>query len=78
MKTIRASKIGAFLYCQRAWWYARQGLPSENQESLASGRQLHERHGRAVAAASCLQVLAYALLLLALILAVVYLTGKVL
>lgn len=75
MKTIRASEIGAFLYCRRAWWYTRQGVPSENQASLAGGRRLHERHGRAVLAAGCLRVLAYALLLLAIVLAAAYLAG---
>ncbi len=76
MKTIRASEIGSYLYCKRAWWYQRQGLSSENQSELAGGRALHERHSRAVMAAGCLRVLAYALLLLAIILAVVYLTQQ--
>lgn len=77
MKTIRSSEIGAYLYCNRAWWYQRLGYESENQASLAGGRALHERHGRAVLAAGCLRVLAYALLLLALVLTAVYLTKLV-
>jgi hypothetical protein len=77
VRTIRSSEIGAYLYCNRAWWYERQGYESENQASLAGGRTLHERHGRAVLAAGCLRALAYALLLLALVLAAVYITRLV-
>ncbi len=76
MKTIRASEIGSYLYCQRAWWYQRQGYTSENQNELAGGRAIHEQHSRAVMSTSCLRVLAYALLLLALVLAVVYLAQQ--
>ena len=74
MKTIRASEIGSFLYCQRSWSYQKQGLPSENQASLAAGSQFHERHGQAVVVNGCLRFLAYACLLAALVAATVYLT----
>jgi hypothetical protein len=77
MKTIRASEIGSFLYCQRAWWYARQGYDSENQGSLEAGRALHERHGQKVMLAGCLNILAYALLLLALVVAVAFVVLRV-
>ena len=66
MKTIRASEIGSFLYCQRAWWYQQHGEPSENTAELAGGSKIHENHGRAVLATGCLRFLAIALLLLAL------------
>lgn len=78
MKTIRASEIGSYLYCQRAWWYGRQGYHSENQDSLAGGRTLHERHGQKVMVAGCLKVLAYGSLLLAVVLIVAYLVLQVL
>jgi hypothetical protein len=78
MKTIRASEIGSYLYCQRAWWYGRQGYDPENQESLAGGRALHERHGQKVMVAGCLNILAYGFLLLAIVLAAVYLVMQVL
>jgi hypothetical protein len=77
MKTIRASEIGSFLYCQRAWWYARQGFDSENQGALELGRTLHERHGQKVMLAGCLSYLAYAFLLLALLAAVAYVVLRV-
>jgi CRISPR/Cas system-associated exonuclease Cas4 (RecB family) len=78
MKTVRASEIGTFLYCRRAWWYQRHGTPSENQAELLDGSALHERHGRAVMASGCLQVAAYGLLIVALALFVAYAMGLVL
>ena len=71
---IRASEIGSYLYCRRAWWYRKQGMESENQVELASGTELHRQHGRQVLAASLLRTLGVILLLAALILLVVYLT----
>jgi hypothetical protein len=76
MKTIRASEIGTFVYCQRAWHYLQLGYESENRAELAGGSELHYRHGRTVMASGCLRSLAYALLLIALALLAVYAVGK--
>lgn len=78
MRTIRASEIGTYLYCQRAWWYQRQGVQSGNQTELLEGTQLHERHGRMVMMVGCLRVLAYALLLGALVLLTIFITQSLL
>lgn len=75
MRTIRASEIGAFLYCQRAWRYQLQGYESENQADLASGSEIHYRHGQAVLVSGCLRTAAYLALLGALALLAIYLTG---
>ncbi len=71
---IRASEIGSYLYCRRAWWYRKQGVESENQAEMATGTELHRQHGRRVIAAGFLQVAGYALLLVAAILVVIFLT----
>lgn len=71
MRTIRASEIGTYIYCQRAWWYLRRGVPSENRAELAGGTEAHLRHGRAVIYAGILRTGAYAALLAALFLIVV-------
>ncbi|MFZ2360644.1 MAG: hypothetical protein WA040_14995, partial [Anaerolineae bacterium] len=48
---IRASELGEYVYCARAWWLRRvQGVASHNVAALRSGQQAHDRHGRAVAA----------------------------
>jgi CRISPR/Cas system-associated exonuclease Cas4 (RecB family) len=72
MKSIRASEIGTYLYCQRAWWFQRQGIESQNQMELAGGSEIHRKHGRKVIASSFLKILAYLLLLLALVILTIY------
>ena len=78
MKTIRASEIGSYLYCQRAWWFQRQGYESENQKELTGGTELHYRHGRMVMVSGCLRMLAYGLLILALVILAIYATRQLL
>ena len=78
MRTIRASEISTYLYCKRAWWYERQGVDSQNLSELASGSELHYRHGRAVLASGLVRILAYVLLLLALILLAITITNQIL
>lgn len=75
MKTIRASEIGAFIYCQRAWWYQKQGYPSENQRELERGSQYHSDHARSARQAIHIRRLAYLLLLVGLIVLVLGLTS---
>jgi hypothetical protein len=73
MRIIRASEIGLYLYCQRAWWYRRQGFESENQAALNTGLELHHQHGQTVFVSGCLRWLAYTTLLAAFISLAVYL-----
>ncbi len=68
---IRASEIGSYLYCRRAWWYRKQGIESENQAEMATGTELHRQHGRKVIAAGFLQTAGYILLAAAVVLLVV-------
>lgn len=73
MKTIRASEIGSYLYCHRAWMYQRRGMQSANRAELAAGTELHRQHGRSLLAASLLQGLAWLALLGVLVILLVYL-----
>ncbi len=68
MKPIRASDIGSYLYCRRAWWYRLHGQESINQGEMAAGTELHRQHGRAVLVAGLLRGLGFVLLLLACVL----------
>jgi hypothetical protein len=73
MKIIRASEIGTYQFCNRAWWYQLQGYEPENKVEMAGGIEIHEQHSRAVMASNCLQVIAYATLLLAILTAIIWL-----
>jgi hypothetical protein len=45
---------------------------------MAAGSELHYRHGRAALGVGCLRTAAYALIVLALALAAIYFTGRLL
>lgn len=72
---IKASEIGEYLYCQRAWWLRLQGAASANVEELAEGTRQHARHGRGWRMASGLRTLAVGLAVVAMILLAVQLLG---
>jgi hypothetical protein len=78
MRTIRASEIGTFLFCRRAWWYQKQDLPSRNQAELAGGSAFHHRHGRQVVRSGLLRAAGWLLVILALLLLVAGLTLRLL
>ena len=66
---IRASEVGEFVYCARAWWLRRvAGLEPAGRARREHGSMLHQRHGRAVAGSRALLVLAVALAVGALLL----------
>lgn len=67
MRTIRVSEINSFIFCQRAWWYQRQGVKSHNQAELAGGSEFHEQQVRQVRSAILLQIIAWCLIILALV-----------
>ncbi len=76
---IRASEIGQFVFCERAWWLGVvQGYRSVNDAALTAGTRVHARHGRDVAAAQRWQQAGYVLLVLGVLLgavAMIYLLG---
>jgi hypothetical protein len=62
MRVIRASEIGEYLYCHRAWWLHHvEGLASANTRVMAEGTEVHAGHGRLVGAAAALRSLAWLL-----------------
>lgn len=65
MSIIRASDIGSYLYCRRAWRYRRDGVESENQAEMAAGTEIHRRHGLKTLSATLLRTLGMILLLAA-------------
>ncbi len=77
MRTIRASEIGTYLYCHRAWWYRKLGKPSGNQTQLDAGSEFHIEHGRQVARASLMRLMGSVVLLAGLVLLAIYFAGRV-
>jgi CRISPR/Cas system-associated exonuclease Cas4 (RecB family) len=76
MKTIRASDVGSYLFCARAWWYHQHGVESSNQAEMTAGTELHRQHGQRVIASGLTRTLAVILLLSALALLVAYCTAR--
>ena len=63
MRVIRASEIGEYVFCHRAWWLRHvAGDESANVREMAEGTATHARHGLRVAAAGGLRLLALLLL----------------
>ncbi len=64
MRVIRASEIGEYVFCHRAWWLHQvQGETSANTRELAEGTARHAWHGRQVNLAYALRGLAVLLVL---------------
>ena len=71
---VRASALGEYVFCARAWWLRREGVkPTLGGESRAAGKQWHEEHGRSVERARRLRLVATLCTFAALALAVLLL-----
>jgi CRISPR/Cas system-associated exonuclease Cas4 (RecB family) len=69
MAIIRASEVGEYVYCARAWWLRRgEGLEPAGSQRRAAGVVQHTRYARLVRLSRVLLLLAGALLLAALVL----------
>ena len=80
MRVLRASELGEYSYCARAWWYRHvlkiAPLTTEGASKLEAGIQAHTRHGRAVALSTTLRTLGIALALLGLLALVLALVAR--
>ena len=71
---IRASEVGQYVFCARAWWYARvKGYRSANVRAMQAGTTRHQAHGRAVEGYHRLRLAAFGLLTVAFLLLLAWL-----
>lgn len=67
-RVIRASEIGQYAYCARAWWLSSvAGVPSANTVELQRGVAMHRHHGQTVWLSRAFVVAAVVLVGLALV-----------
>jgi hypothetical protein len=72
-QVLRASEIGEYVYCHRAWWLHRvQGLESANRPQMEAGTFKHVEHGRAVQRADAMRRAAIILFVIALFFALMF------
>jgi hypothetical protein len=70
---IRASEIGQYVFCARAWWLGRvKGYRSANVAAMRRGSDRHRAHGRAVVGYHLMRRLAVGLLVAAASLLIVW------
>lgn len=69
-RMIRASEVGEYLFCARAWWLRHvEGLEPAGQERRLAGEYAHRRHSGTLQSSRLLLWLGAALLLAALLVA---------
>jgi hypothetical protein len=72
-RVIRASEIGQYTF----WWLGSvEGRPSANRQELTAGEAAHTRHGWGVRASLALRRLAYAVLVLAMVVGLMWLVSR--
>lgn len=70
---VRASDIGSWTFCRRAWWLANvKDVPHQNPAVLQRGDVAHAHHGRQVALSLFMRWAGIILLLLAALILVLY------
>jgi len=76
MRTIRASEICSFIFCQRAWGYQREGVEPINRMEMSAGSQFHEQQGDIARSAILMRAVAWILIMMAVVGLTVYLTSQ--
>lgn len=65
-QVIKASEIGEYVYCHRAWWLRRNyDVRPQNSQELQAGTAYHRQHGGQVRQALLVKRLALVFLFLA-------------
>lgn len=73
---VRASEVGQYSFCARAWWYQHvRGAAPDDERPLRHGETAHRQHGRRVQVAELSRWVALLLLALALTALLVALSG---
>jgi len=68
LHVVRASEIGEYTYCARAWWLRNvRGVHSTHQALMREGTRRHHHHARQVSTAVWAGKIAWTLILLALL-----------
>ena len=76
-RIIRASEIGQYDYCAKAWWLGSvQDVASSNVRELQAGTHAHEQHGRMVGRGARLQQSAIVLMIIGLVLFAIFLLSN--
>ena len=78
-RILRASEIGEYIFCRRAWWLHRvRGIESANRAQMHAGAAQHTEHGRAVQRADSLHRAAIILFAMALFCALAFILAAIL
>jgi hypothetical protein len=76
-RIIRASEIGQYDFCAKAWWLGSvERVPSSNVRELQTGTAAHEQHGREVQRAGYLQQIALVLMAIGIVILLLALLAR--
>ena len=71
-EVIRASDIGLYVFCARAWRLKADGYASQNVAAMEAGTAAHHAHGASVVATNRMRRLSIALFLVAAVVLVLW------
>jgi hypothetical protein len=76
-RIIRASEIGQYDFCAKAWWLGSiDGVQPSNIREMRAGTAAHEQHGQRVQRASQMQMIAIGLVMVGVIVLVLALFAR--